>query len=198
LFKLVLNNKLLKFRNMKFITKTERLIIREIDFLDEAGMFEMDADPEVHLYIENNPVKTIDQTRDIIKAIKNQYLENGIARWAVVDRDTNEFLGWCGLRFFKETINNHKDFYELGYRFKRKHWGKGYATESCRPIIEYGFANLGIETIYSITDINNTGSKNVLKKLGFKNTGVFEQDGKLFDWHALEITGWIKQNREKG
>lgn len=120
---------------MKIILETERLLIRELDYSDEQDLFEMDADPEVHLYIENNPVKTIDQITQVIEMLKKQYKENGIARWAVVDKKTNECVGWSGLKYINQSLNNHTDFYELGYRFKKKHWGKGFATESSSAIV---------------------------------------------------------------
>ncbi|MEZ5054471.1 MAG: GNAT family N-acetyltransferase [Chitinophagales bacterium] len=92
----------------------------------------------VHLYIENNPVKSIDEITKVIKQLKEQYIKNGIARWAVVDKTTNECVGWSGLKYSNQTINNHTNFYDLGYRFKRKHWGKGFATESSIAILNYG------------------------------------------------------------
>lgn len=110
---------------MNIIIETERLILRKLEYADENDLFEMDADPAVHLYIENNPVKTIDEIQHTIKMLKQQYKENGIARWAVVDKLSNECVGWSGLKYFNQTVNNHRNFYDLGYRFKKKHWGKG-------------------------------------------------------------------------
>jgi len=46
--------------------ETERLILRELEYTDKNDLFEMDSDPEVHLYIENNPVKTIDEIQKAI------------------------------------------------------------------------------------------------------------------------------------
>lgn len=120
---------------MSVLIETKRLILRELDFSDAQDLFEMDADPEVHLYIDNSPVKSIDEITKVIEMLKNQYKENGIARWAVVDKLTKECVGWSGLKYFKTPLNNHINFYELGYRFKKKHWGKGYATESSFAIL---------------------------------------------------------------
>jgi [ribosomal protein S5]-alanine N-acetyltransferase len=62
------------------ILKTKRLIIRALDITDESDIFEMDSDPDVHRFIDNNPVKSITQTREFIETIQNQYKENGVAR----------------------------------------------------------------------------------------------------------------------
>lgn len=175
---------------MKPIVETERLILRELDFIDENDLFEMDSDPEVHRYIENNPVKSISEITNVIEMLKQQYKENGIARWAVVDRETNECVGWSGLKYFRKPLNNHTNFYELGYRFKRKHWGQGYATESSIAILNYGFKNLDICSVFAITDPKNVNSKRVLSKLGFDFKETFDYEGDLTDWFELKKETW--------
>lgn len=171
---------------MKTITETERLILRELEAADENDLFEMDSDPEVHLYIENNPVTSMDQIRNVIGMLQKQYRENGIARWAVVDKQTGECIGWAGLKYFNEPLNNHHNFYELGYRFKRKHWGKGFATEASNAILKYGFEHLDIDAIYAITDPKNVNSKKVLTKLGFDLIETFDYEGDPTDWFELK------------
>lgn len=54
---------------MSILIETERLIIRELVSTDENDLFEMDSDPEVHLYIENKPVKSIDEIQKVIEMI---------------------------------------------------------------------------------------------------------------------------------
>lgn len=171
---------------MNIYIETDRLILRELEFTDENDLFEMDSDPDVHLYIENNPVKSIEEIQMAIKMLKKQYDENGIARWAVVDKLTNECVGWSGLKYFAEPLNNHTNFYELGYRFKKKHWGKGYAFESSIAILNYGFQILNIDKVFAITHPNNVNSKKVLIKLGFEYKETFDYEGDLTDWFELK------------
>ncbi len=181
---------------MKIFAETERLILREVEFTDNVDLFEMDSDPEVHLYIENKPVKSMEEINQIIQMLKKQYLENGISRWAVVEKSTNECIGWSGLKYFRELLNHHKDFYELGYRFKRKHWGKGFATESSIAVIDYGFQNLKTDSIFAITDVKNTNSQKVLNKLGFEIQEAFDYEGDMTNWFELKRTDW--ENRKHG
>ncbi|RFS18934.1 N-acetyltransferase [Chitinophaga silvatica] len=175
---------------MKISIETERLLIRELEYTDEMDLFEMDADPDVHLYIENHPVKSIDEIKKVIEMIKEQYSKNGIARWAVVDKFTNECIGWAGLKYFREPLNNQINFYELGFRFKKKHWGKGFATEASNAILDYGFNNLNIDSIFAITDPKNLNSKKVLTKLGFTNLETFDYEGDPTDWFELKKNNW--------
>lgn len=182
---------------MKIFAETERLILRELEYTDTNDLFEMDSNPEVHLYIENNPVKSIDEIVKVIEMLKKQYQENGIARWAVVEKLTNECIGWSGLKYFKQPLNNHNNFYELGYRFKKKHWGKGFATESSNAILNYGFTNLKVDSIFAITDPKNINSKKVLTKLGFDFKKTFDYEGDMTDWFELTKVNWLnkKPNR---
>ncbi|MBF0574560.1 GNAT family N-acetyltransferase [Dysgonomonas sp. GY617] len=173
---------------MKYILETERLYLREIDSQDVDDLFEMDSDPEVHKYIENKPVKFKEQIVEVIEMLRAQYKKNGIARWAVVYKQSGECIGWAGLKYFSEPLNNHSDFYELGYRLKKKHWGKGYVTEAATSIVKYGFENLGLDIIYATAHTENDGSINVLKKLGFKFTEVFDYEGDPTNWFELQKT----------
>lgn len=175
---------------MRILAETERLILRELEYTDENDLFEMDSDPEVHLFIENNPVKSIDEITKVIEMLKKQYKENGIARWAVVDKLTNECIGWSGLKYFNQPLNKHNNFYELGYRFKKKHWGKGFATESSIAILDYGFANLNVDKIFAITDPKNVNSKKVLSKLGFEFQETFDYESDPTDWFELKKVTW--------
>lgn len=152
---------------MQIFIETERLFIRELLPTDDAGMFELDADPEVHRYLGNSPVKTIEQSREIIAMIRQQYLDNGIGRWAMVEKATGNFMGWTGLKLITDIVNNHTYYYDLGYRVIPKYWGKGYATESAIACRDYGFRQLDQPTLYAMTSVENKNSKKVLEKVGF-------------------------------
>lgn len=170
---------------MKIIAETERLILRELLAEDETAMFELDSDPEVHRYVGNSPVESIEQIQDIIEFIQKQYEENGVGRWAVIEKSSNKFIGWAGLKLFKNEMNNHSNFYELGYRFIKSYWGKGYATEAAKASVKYGIEQLGVKEIYAMTDVENINSKKVLEKVGFKYIETFDDNGDQTDWFKL-------------
>lgn len=175
---------------MTYITASTRLLFRELNENDLEDLYEMDADPEVHRFIDNNPVQNRDQLSGVIKMLQQQYKDYGIGRWAVVDKITLECIGWAGLKYYKESLNNHKDFYELGYRFKKKHWGKGYATEAANAILSYGFERLHTEIIFAITHPDNTNSIKVLEKSGFTFVEIFDYEGAPTRWFELQKNNW--------
>ena len=171
---------------MNILIETDRLILRELHDNDAPEMFEMDSDPKVHQFLGNQPISTIIQSKAEIAFIRSQYLENGIGRWAVIEKETNRFVGWSGLKLIKETCNNHINYYDIGYRFLRKYWSKGYATESARAAINYGFEVLNAKEIIGIADLENASSINVLEKIGLKRIEIFDYRGKLHHWMRIE------------
>ena len=170
---------------MNIILETERFYLRELIESDVDGFYELDSDPEVHRYLGNSPVTDKQQLADVIKYVQQQYIENGIGRWAVVDKNTNEFIGWSGLKLVKDTINNQSNYYDLGYRLIRKHWGKGIATETAKASIEYGFNVMNLKEIIAAIHCDNVASNNVVKKLGFELVETFVFDDEPHNWHKL-------------
>ena len=165
--------------------ETKRLLLRELFPSDDLKMFELDSNPEVHRYVGNNPVTDIEQARTAIANIRQQYNDNGIGRWAVILKETNEFIGWAGLKLEK-NVNGHEQFYDLGYRFIQEHWGKGYATEAATAFLSYGFNRLNLEIINAWADSENKGSRNVLEKLGFNYVNTFQHDGEEEVWYEIK------------
>lgn len=171
---------------MKVFIETERLIIREILPTDVDGMFELDSDPEVHRYLGNKPITDKDQILNVINFIRQQYIDNEIGRWAIVDKKTKEFIGWAGLKFVTDLTNNHKNYYDLGYRLIKKYWGQGIATEVAFISLEYAFNNLNINEVYAMADSKNGGSNNILKKVGLLFIETFDLDGIEHNWYKIE------------
>jgi ribosomal-protein-alanine N-acetyltransferase len=169
---------------MMIFAETKRLILRELLPEDDEGMYCLDSDPEVHLYLGNKPVNHIQQSRDIITSVRKQYAEYGIGRWAVIEKTTGDFLGWSGLKLVTDTYNNHTGFYDIGYRLIKQHWGKGYATESALAALEYGFNKLQLLHIYGMADVDNAGSNNVLQKIGLSFVESFDLNGLTHNWYS--------------
>ncbi|HWJ29251.1 MAG TPA: GNAT family N-acetyltransferase [Flavisolibacter sp.] len=168
---------------MQIFVETPRLILRELLASDAEGMFELDSDPLVHKYLGNKPIQHIDESRKIIDFIREQYISNGIGRWAVIEKSTNTFLGWSGLKLVTDTINGHNNYYDLGYRIIPRYWGKGYASESAIASVQYGFDTMGLKEIFGIAEEGNIASQNVLQKAGLKFVEDFMYEETQMKWY---------------
>ncbi len=173
--------------------ETDRLILRELQLSDEDRFYLMDSNPEVVKFIE--PVKNREQVLMNIKSVQAQYKENGIGRWAVIEKESGLFIGWSGFKYYKDGVNNHSNYYDLGYRFIPEYWGKGYATETCVAWMKYGFENFNKNEFYATTHIDHKASKNVLEKVGFKYIETFDDEGDLTDWLKVTKEDWMKLNQ---
>ena len=75
-------------------------------------------------------------------------------------------VGGCGIH------PGHDDEPEPGYWIGVPYWGRGYATEAARALIDRAFGKLGCERLTSRARVSNPASRRVLEKCGFQWTGV--------------------------
>jgi ribosomal-protein-alanine N-acetyltransferase len=171
---------------MKIFAETERLILREMLTTDIDGYFQLDSNPEVHRYLGSEPLQNKQQAEGAIQFIRQQYIDNGIGRWAVIDKKTNDFIGWAGLKLIKEPINNHVNFYDLGYRLIQKYWGRGIATEAAIASLAYAFNTLHTRDVYAHAHHENAGSNKVLTKVGLNFIESFIHHGIKCNWYKID------------
>ena len=171
---------------MHFYIETERLILRDLLPTDDEGMFLLDSDPDVHKYLGRKPVQNIEQCREVIEIIRQQYETNGIGRWAVIKKETGTFIGWSGLKLMKETINGRNNFLDLGYRFIKQYWGKGYATETAIASAFYAWDVLKARELCGIAHIDNIASRKVLQSAGLRFIQNFDFNGDPYEWYEAK------------
>lgn len=161
----------------KVILETPRLILREITPEDAEACFHLNNDPEVIKHTGDEPYTNIAEAEAFLKRY-DQYRKYGVGRWAVILKETNEFIGWCGLKYSPDL-----DEYDLGYRLFRKYWNQGYATEASRACIEYGFGTLNLTMIVGRAMKLNKASIKVLSKVGlnyWKDDACGDADGVIY------------------
>ena len=170
---------------MKTQLETKRLILRPITEADAQDFFELDSNPEVHKYLGNKPVKTIEESEIMIANILEQYKTNGIGRLAIIDKVTHNFLGWSGLKY-EQNLRKAFNYYDIGYRLKQEYWGKGFATEAAIASLKYGFEDLKLKEICAAADMSNIASNTILKKIGMQASGTFKYESELCNWYVIK------------
>jgi RimJ/RimL family protein N-acetyltransferase len=167
------------------IIETKRLFLRPITEADIKDFFELDSNPNVHIYLGNKPVKTIEESEAMVANILEQYETNGIGRLAIIEKSTKKFIGWSGLKY-EENLRKEFKYYDIGYRLKENFWGKGYATEAALASLNYGFKDLKLNEIGAAADVNHIASNTILKKTGMQRLGNFTFEGELCNWYNLK------------
>lgn len=150
------------------ILETPRLSLRELTPADDRNLFALNQDPEVIKYTGDPAFKNIHEARSFLENY-DQYKKYGFGRWAVIGKNDSAFLGWCGLKYDASI-----DETDIGFRFCKKYWNQGFATESARACLSYGFDKLAMETIVGRAMKENAASVKVLEKLGMQFDREFD------------------------
>jgi RimJ/RimL family protein N-acetyltransferase len=151
---------------MNIILETNRLLLRTFTLADAPLIYELNLDPEVTRYT-GDPIKDVHHAEQVLEqVILPQYALYNHGRWAVHIKPELEFIGWCGLKTRPE-----RNEIDLGYRFMKTVWGKGYATEAAYACIKYGFEKLKLDRIVGRAMPQNTASIRVLEKCDMQYIG---------------------------
>ena len=161
------------------IASTPRLLLREFTRADVDDVHALDSDPRVMRYIGDGSVSTRADAEAAIERTLARYVATpGLGVWHVTRRDNGAFAGWVSLKHAGESPD-----IEVGYRLHAHSWGRGYATELARAMLERGFATLGLERIIGVTHPDNHASQRVLVKAGLRDEGwgrYYDCDLRLF------------------
>ncbi|MBQ1548536.1 MAG: GNAT family N-acetyltransferase [Lachnospiraceae bacterium] len=161
----------------KYILETERCYVREMDETDVADEIELyDNSPHMVDFIE--PLYSFEEEVRYHKLyVEKIYGKYGYGMWGVYDKETHRLIGEAGLEH-RIDINREKFPYEwmfddkcseLGFCFAEDLWNRGYCTEVCRAILDYGKNTLGHNRFFARAEKENGASVRVLEKLGFKH-----------------------------
>ena len=153
--------------------ETTRLILRTVtmdDVEDVASSWKLD----------DGPISR-QEAEDKVNWMLGNHKQNASRRLihlclAMIDKDTQEFIGWCGLDHRDPTKKNPVLFYLL----KASYWGKGLATEAARSVLGYAFSELDLARIDSGAAFENIASKRVMEKIGMRYLGIDEEGGYSF------------------
>jgi RimJ/RimL family protein N-acetyltransferase len=111
--------------------ETERTILRRLTSDYAEDFYALNLDKEVLKYTGDQPFEDIQTAKEFLTNY-DQYEKYGVGRLAVIENATSKFIGWCGLKY-----NPDKDEYDIGFRFFRDYWNKGFATETAKRCIDF-------------------------------------------------------------
>ena len=149
------------------VLTTERLILRQIG--------EDDLDPHMTLLNTSAVMRHLGgvQPREVIAAkhaaSRASFAAHGFGFMLLVERETNEIVGHCGLRFVAHPLapNTGRD-HEIGWVVREDRWRRGYAHEAMRAVIDWGFGTFAAPQIVALTIPRNVGSWRLMEKLGME------------------------------
>ncbi len=153
------------------IFETEHLILRELRLDDAQDQFEYAQEDEIAGFGMWLPQKTLQENIDDLQGALDAYAKGIALDWAVEHRADHKMIG----RIQMGSYNVRDARADLGYAYNRLYWGRGYATEAARAILQFGFETLNLHRVGATVLPDNIGSIRVLGKLGFQREGVLRQ-----------------------
>lgn len=168
---------------------TARLHLRKIRMDDLENYFTCLAGSEaVTRYMLFRPHKDISESAASIAKWLARYAAGGCYHWCIALKDTDELIGVIDLLRFDEENSSCSFAYMLAEKF----WGRGYGTEALRAVIDFGFAEMGLERIEADHMTENVASGAVMRKAGMVYQcmvpGKYEKNGKVYDAAVYAIT----------
>ena len=153
------------------ILETSRLILREYTPNDFEAIFEILSDAET---MRHYP-KPYDEemTRLWIERNIERYKKYGFGLWAVILKETGEFIGDCGI-----TIQNIDGEFlpEIGYHIHKKYWRQGFGSEAASAVRDWAFENTEYNCLYSYMKYTNVASYSTASSIGMKKVKEYPDE----------------------
>ena len=162
--------------------ETERLLLREYTMEDFDALYEILSDPET---MQHYPAPfSREKARNWIAWNLENYQRYGFGLWAVVLKETGEFIGDCGLTL--QDIDGQQ-LPEIGYHIHKKYWRRGYGKEAAQAVRDWAFRNTSFDILYSYMKYTNVGSYSTAMANGMKKVKEYP-DPKNTISYAYAIT----------
>lgn len=148
--------------------ETKRLLLRDLKETDVRAVHDYASDAAVVRYMDWGP-NNREETETFIQRALEAQKEKPRRHYtlAITLKIDKKLIGSCGVNV--SNPDNHEGW--IGYCFKKQFWGKGYATETAKALVEFGFKKLCLHRVFATCDPENTASARVLEKTGMKLEG---------------------------
>ena len=149
---------------------TERLYLREVDWTDLANIHSLHSQPEVDRYNSIGiPVDERETKHYLAPMINDKQIQPRTKfGWVVIERLSNAFVGFIGLNLSADRFR----LGEIYFKIMPGSWGRGFATEAAKIVVQFGFEQLHLHRIEAGVATENKASIRVLEKLGMKQEGM--------------------------
>ncbi|MCL2360446.1 MAG: GNAT family N-acetyltransferase [Defluviitaleaceae bacterium] len=154
---------------------TERLTLRRFTPTDEQAYADIMTDPNVYRFLGTGQGLPREQIGRMIDSLNSTW-GHGLGVYAVIEKDSGKLIGHCGVRGLPCGRK------EILYAYCQSSWGKGYATEAAKAVLETHTARPLIAVSYP----ENPASIGVLTKLGFRHIGQEQMFGKTLESFVLD------------
>jgi ribosomal-protein-alanine N-acetyltransferase len=171
------------------VLETERLRLRPFTLDDDVAVFALASHPEVARFVRFEAHRDVAETRAFLELVERHYRRGDPFAWAIILRADGRLIGSCG---FVSQAPERKSA-EIGYWLGKPYWGKGYAVEAARALVQFGFEQMGLERVEAKCFLQNRSGEWVIEKLGMKFEGTDRSERIKGQYPELRVYGIAKQ-----
>ena len=172
---------------------TPRLCLEPVTTADYPAIASLNSDPAVQRFLcLSKAPPTYKQALADLPCLLSAPAPTGGGLWCISNKSTGDFLGLMLLLYTDDRTE-----VEFGYRLPPKFWGRGYATEAGRAVVNHAFGDLGLTALCAIVHPDNLASSTVAKKLGFLRTDCITRLGFNLDHYTLRRDPLINSDRQE-
>ena len=151
--------------------ETNRLNLRRLTSADVDEILALRSNPEIMKFIPRPLMKTKEEALEFISVMDTNVNNNNVINWAITTKENDQLIGMMG--FYRMKPENYRA--EVGYILSAEFHGKGIITEALERVIQFGFEEMGLNSIEAVIDPENFGSEKVLLKNNFVKEGHFKE-----------------------
>jgi RimJ/RimL family protein N-acetyltransferase len=157
--------------------ETERLMLRLYKETDKEDLLRLFTDEAVMKYVDTGVFSQEKAEAIWLKLINEFYPKSINTIYGVFDKFDGHYIGHAAIRP-RPTKNEE---WEISYMLRTEEWGKGFATEIAQKLVEFGFDELKLNSVYATVDTDNYASIHVLEKIGLKHIrDEYDEQGKFY------------------
>lgn len=162
------------------ILDTRRCRVREMTLGDLDALYKVYEHPSITRYMEGLYEDKRKEAEYTEAYIKNVYGFYGYGLWIVEEKETGQIIGRAGI--------SHREEYEepeLGYVIGKPYQNKGYATEVCKEILQYGREEIGFQHFNAFVHKENLSSVRICEKCGFAHKGTAQIGDEILERYYI-------------
>ena len=171
-------------KNYAFESERLRLSAGTLDDTDTFHALWTDAG--VRRYLWDDRVIRREVAEEVIYESVQTFADAGYGQWLVSLKEDGAVIGFCGL---KSNPCAPQDI-ELLYGLYPAFWGKGYAVEASREILDHAFNALGLAYLVAEMDTPNAASARVAEKLGMRFEKEYTRNNLPTLRYVLDAAAW--------
>ena len=146
----------------------KRIKLGQLSLSGLEEMYEYSKNPLLYKYLEFEPQKSIEETREYLKKLLKRSEAENAHYWFIRLVESKKIVGTFGVH----DIDFRKQNAEISYGISPDYWGKGYFKEVLKVALDYLFSECGFYRVHATTRSDNLPSIKGLEKIGFQKEGI--------------------------